>query len=106
MCSGHDLSVRRVERVATLQLRSGLFQNLLRTELSVRDRATGATTEFRVTYGTEGDLAGVPVYAQYQPNWWFKVELELDRSVDVPADPADDASIRRRIDSLCGVPPE
>jgi len=104
--SVYDLSVRRVERVATLQLRSGLFQNLLRTELSVRDRATGATTEFRVTYGTEGELAGVPVYAQYQPNWWFKVELELDRSVDVPADPAADTSIRQRIDSLCGVPPE
>jgi len=35
-----------------------------------------------------------------------KVELELDRSVDVPADPAADTSIRQRIDSLCGVPPE
>ena len=77
--SVYDLTVRRVERVAKLQVRSAVFQNLLRTELSIRDRATGATTEFRVTYGTEGALAGVPVYAQFQPNWWFKVELRARR---------------------------
>jgi len=104
--SVYDLTVLRVERVAKLQVRSGVFQNLLRADLSVRDRATGATTEFRVTYGTEGSLAGIPVHAQYQPNWWFKVELELDETVDVPADPAADTSILERIDSLCGVPPE
>ena len=92
--------------VPHLRTRSSVFQHLLRTELSVRNRATGATTEFRVAYGTEGSLAGVPVYAQYQPNWWFKVELELDEGVDVPADPAAEMSIRQRIDSLCGLPPE
>ncbi len=28
--------------------------------------------------GTEGDLAGVPVFVRYQPKWWFKVEGVLD----------------------------
>ena len=58
-----------------------------------------------ITYGTEGPLAGVPVSAQYQPNWWFKVELELDDDQEVPADPAGDPDIRRRIATLCS-PPE
>jgi hypothetical protein len=102
----YDLLAHRVERVPQLRTHSGVFQNLLRSEISIRNRATGSTTEFRVTYGTQGPLAGVPVYAQYQPNWWFKVELELDESVDVPADPAAEVSIRQRIESLCGLPPE
>jgi hypothetical protein len=100
----YDLIARRVERVAQLRTHSGLFQNLLRTEFAVRNRATGSTTDFRVTYGTEGSLAGVPVYAQYQPNWWFKVELELDEGADVPDDPAGQLSIRQRIDAQCRLP--
>lgn len=97
----HDLIARRVERVPELRTHSGMFRNLLRTEISVRNRATGSTTEFRVTYGTEGSLAGVPVHAQYQPRWWFRVELELDEGADVPADPAGEFSVRQRIDTLC-----
>jgi hypothetical protein len=102
----YDLIARRVERVAQLRTRSRLFQNLLRTDVSIRNRATGSTTEFRVTYGTEGSLAGVPVYAQYQPNWWFRVELELDDGVDVPDDPAAQPTIRQRMAALCRPPVE
>lgn len=100
----YDLIPRRVERVPQLRTHSGVFQNLLRADVLVRNRATGSTTEFRVTYGTEGSLAGVPVSAQYQPNWWFKIELELDEDVDVPDDPANQASLRQRIDALCRFP--
>ena len=98
----YDLIARRVERVPRLRTRSGLFRNLLRTEISIRNRATGSTSGFVIIYGTEGPLAGVPVYAQYQPKWWFRVELELDETGDVPADPAGEASVRRRIEALCG----
>lgn len=98
----YDLIVRRVEPVPHLRTRSGLVRNLLRTELAVRNRATGSTTGFVIVYGTEGPLAGVPVYAQYQPNWWFRVELELDEDSDVPVDPAEEAAVRDRIDTMCG----
>jgi hypothetical protein len=98
----YDLIARRVERVPQLRTHSRTFQNLLRTDLSVRNRATGVTTDFRVAYGTEGSLSGVPVYAQYQPNWWFKVELELDDRGEAPEDPASALSFRQRIDALCG----
>jgi hypothetical protein len=97
----YDLLARRVERLPQLRLHSGTFRNLIRTDFSIRNRVTGWTTEFRITYGTEGSLAGVPVHAQYQPNWWFRVELELDEGGDAPEDPAGDVSIRQRIDTLC-----
>ncbi len=97
----YDLTARRVERLSQLRTRSGVLRNLLRTEFSVRNRTTGWTTDFRVTYGTEGPLAGVPVHAQYQPNWWFRVELELDEGADVPPDPSSEASILQRIETLC-----
>jgi hypothetical protein len=97
----YDLIPRRVERLPQLLTRSGLFRNLLRSEISVRNRATGATSAFSITYGTDGALAGVPIAATYQPNWWFRVELELDDDQDVPADPATDTSVSRRIAALC-----
>lgn len=97
----YDLLARRIERVPQLRTHSGTFRNLIRTDFSIRNRVTGWTTEFRITYGTAGSLAGVPVHAQYQPNWWFRVELELDEGGDAPEDPAGDVSIRRRIDTLC-----
>jgi hypothetical protein len=97
----YDLIPRRIERVPQLRTPSGVFHNLLRTEIAVRNRATGSSSRFVITYGTEGALWGVPVTAQYQPNWWFKVELELDDDLDVPSDPSSDISLRRRIDALC-----
>lgn len=97
-----DLFLRRIERVPLLRTRAGVRCNLQRAEFAVRNRASGSTTGFWITYGTEGALTGVPVQAGYQPNWWFRVELELDEGFDVPADSAGDESIRQRIDALCG----
>ena len=97
----YDLIPRRVERIAKLRSESGVYENLLRTDVAVKNRATGSITGFSITYGTEGPLAGVPVAAKYQPNWWFKVELQLDDGQDVPPDPAANVSINQRIAQLC-----
>src|SRR6185295_12927172 len=79
----YDLIPRRIDRLPYLRAQSGFFRHLLRSEISVRNRATGSTSEFSITYGTEGPLSGIPVAATYQPTWWFKVELELDEDQDV-----------------------
>jgi len=97
----YDLTPRRVDRVPLLRTRSTVYRNLLRSDIAVRNRATGFTTSFSITYGADGPLAGVPVAARYQPNWWFKIELELDDGQEVPPDPAADPSIGRRIAQLC-----
>ena len=77
-----------------------LIQNYIE-DIVARNRSTGSATSFSVIYGTEGALAGIPVAARYQPNWWFKVELELDEDQDVPPDPADDGRLRDCIAALC-----
>jgi hypothetical protein len=69
--------------------------------MSISNRRSGSTTPFSITYGTHGVLAGVPISASYQPNWWFKVELELEEHGDVPPDPAGNASLQQRIAALC-----
>ena len=97
----YDLIPRAVERVAELRTQTGVYEHVLRTDIAVKNRATGWTTGFSITYGAEGQLAGVPIVATYQPNWWFKVKLELDDAQDVPPDPADNASIDQRISQLC-----
>jgi hypothetical protein len=102
----YDLIPRAVERVAALRTQTGVYEHLLRTDIAVKNRATGTTTGFSITYGTEGPLAGVPIVAMYQPNWWFKVKLELDDAQDVPPDPAANESINQRIAQLCLRPVE
>ena len=99
----YDLIPRRIERLPVLRTKYGLFHNLLRSDISVRNRRTGSTTGFSITFGTEGALSGIPVAAVYQPNWWFKVELALDEHQDVPPDPAVDSSVGRRISALCSL---
>jgi hypothetical protein len=45
-----------------------------------QNRTTRELTAFDITYGTTGDLAGVPVHILYQPRWWLQVELFLDET--------------------------
>ena len=97
----YDLLARRFERVPQLRMHSGTFRNLIRTDFSIRNRVTGWMTEFRIVALYRGIPRRITVHAQYQPNWWFRVELELDEGGDAPADPAGDVSIRQRIDTLC-----
>lgn len=97
----YDLTPRRIERVPYLRTRAGVLRNLLRSDVAVRNRTTGYTAGFKIVYGIDGALAGIPVAATYQPSWWFKVELELDDDHDVPPDPAAGLEIRRRMSALC-----
>jgi hypothetical protein len=57
----YDLIPRAVERVAAFRTQAGVYEHVLRTDIAVKNRATGWTTAFSITYGTEGPLAGVPI---------------------------------------------
>jgi hypothetical protein len=97
----YDLRASRTESVAELRTRSRVFRNLLRSDITIRNRQTGAVAAFSITYGTTNSLAGVIVAARYQPRWWFRIELELDGEVEAPPDPADDPAIDQRVQALC-----
>ena len=100
----YDLEARHVERLTLLRTPSRSFHAVVRADITLRSRTDGSTSSFSVAYGTEGELAATLVWARYQPNWWFKVELELDEEEHAPPEPANDRSIRARIAALCSAP--
>lgn len=44
---------------------------------AILNLSTGEITEFVLTAGTAGDLAGVPLRIVYRPHWWLELELTL-----------------------------
>ena len=53
------------------------YRNLLRAGFDVENLENHRHTTFEIVVGTEGALRGVPVQITHQPNWWFKVVLNL-----------------------------
>ena len=49
----------------------------LESEFEVRNRTTGAITQFQISYATSGSHAGVARRIVYQPRWWLELELLL-----------------------------
>jgi hypothetical protein len=74
----YDLTMKSAEPLKAATIGGRRYANLLRSDFEIRNRSNGETTRFQLTYGTSGDLAGVPVHAVYQPRWWFEVQLFLD----------------------------
>ena len=54
------------------------YRDLKESQFQVRNQESGAKTDFSVLLGTTGELRGVPVQINYQPNWWFQVVLNLE----------------------------
>ena len=74
----YDLVVKSWERVERAQYGSRTYEKLVRLEFESRNLEKGTTERFVLACGTEGSIAGVPVFVRYQPKWWFKVEGVLD----------------------------
>jgi hypothetical protein len=74
----YDLVVTSWERVEKARYGSRTYEKLVRLEFESRNLEKGTTERFVLACGTEGALAGVPVFVRYQPKWWFRVEGVLD----------------------------
>jgi hypothetical protein len=74
----YDLTMKSSSLLKTATIDGRTYTNVARGDFEVKNRGTGETTRFQMTYGTTGALAGVPVHAVYQPRWWFEVQLFLD----------------------------
>jgi hypothetical protein len=78
----YDAAVRSSKLIAQATVNGRTHRSVIESEFEVRNRSTRETTTFRVTYGTDEALAGVPVRIVFRPKWWFEAELLLDeRSV-------------------------
>jgi hypothetical protein len=76
----YDLTVSSWQRVERASYGNRAYEKLVRMEFESRNREKGTTERFVFACGTEGPLAGVPVFVRYQPKWWFKVEGVLDEN--------------------------
>jgi hypothetical protein len=74
----YDLTVTSSQQLKTTTIDGKRYTNVARSDFEMKNRASGDTTRFQLTYGTAGDLAGIPIHAVYQPRWWFEVQLFLD----------------------------
>ena len=61
------------------------YRDLDEARFHTLNRVTGQKTYFNVLLGRKGDLRGAPVQVNYQPNWWFKIVLNLKASPDETA---------------------
>ena len=55
------------------------YENLLKARFRIRRSDSDQTTSFELLLGTAGELRGVPIQIVHQPNFWFKVVLNLKK---------------------------
>lgn len=61
------------------------YRDLEDARLHTLNHSSGQKTYFAVLLGTKGGLRGAPVQIDYQPNWWFRVILNLKAPAGEPA---------------------
>lgn len=71
-----DLTVRFKLRDQESQVTKS-YHDLTRARFEVTRQENGARSTFELVYGNSGDLKGIPVQITHQPNWWFKVILNV-----------------------------
>lgn len=54
------------------------YRDLKEARLHTLNHATGQKTYFTLLLGTQGSLRRAPVQINYQPNWWFRIILNLE----------------------------
>ena len=97
----YDLTVRDSQVLGRTKVGARSFERLIRTEFAIRNRTTGGISRFDVTHVPDGTGSPLPVQIFYQPSFWLRVELRLDETAEVPADPAADGSVLTRIRAIC-----
>jgi len=97
----YDLTMQGSRLLGPTTVGSRTFDQLIRTDVSVRNRTTEETTKFAVTYSPDRAGAPLPIQIFCQPNFWLSVELRLDDTADVPPDPASDRAALARIRAIC-----
>ena len=83
----YTLTLQRVIPIATKAVRITLkekgrrinqtYRDIKESQFQIYNQESGAKTDFSVLLGTTGELRGVPVQINYQPNWWFQIVLNL-----------------------------
>jgi hypothetical protein len=84
----YDLTLKSSEWVEAATYGGRRYERLLRLRFEHLNREKRSRERFLIACGTDGPLARVPVYIEYQPKWWFKAEGVLDDREWFPDGPA------------------
>lgn len=76
----YDLVLKSWRPLPEVRYGSRVHSRVVRLEFESRNLEKRTSERFVLVCGTEAPLWGVPVFVQYQPKWWFKVEGVLDES--------------------------
>jgi hypothetical protein len=76
----YTLTLASSQFVGTQQYDGRSYANLVQNDFEVTMRGFTWKDKFTVVYAMEGMGVELPVFAVYQPRWWFKAELLLDDS--------------------------
>jgi hypothetical protein len=71
--------------LASVRVGGASYAHVIQSNFETRSAYDGETTQFSITYGTEGPLAEIPLAASYQPRWWMQIELAIDDTTSGPA---------------------
>jgi hypothetical protein len=97
----YDLTIQGSRALGKTTVGSRTFDQLIKTDVSIRNRTTSEISKFAVTYSPEPTGTPLPIQIFCQPNFWLSVELRLDDTADVPPDPASDLTALARIRAIC-----
>lgn len=78
----YTLTVSGVKRAAVYKARHGGVQlrDLAVVEFQCLNTVKRTRTDFTIWTPTTGDLKGLPVRILFQPKWWLRLDLDLDRA--------------------------
>jgi hypothetical protein len=75
----YEATLRSSKFIAHSRLNGEDYPSIIESEFEIRNLTSRGTTAFRVTYGTQRALAGVPIRIVFRPKWWFEAELLRER---------------------------
>lgn len=73
----YDLQVRSVKPVADFEVAGHQYGPALDADFAITNRHTRNVTKFSIVYGSNGELAAIPIRIVFRPKWWFEAELVL-----------------------------
>lgn len=80
----YDLRLRSSEWVESATYGGRRYERLVRLNCEHYNREKRTRERFVLVCATDGPLARVPVFIEYQPKWWFKASGVLDDSEAFP----------------------
>ncbi len=80
----YDLRLKSTEWIDSATYGNRRYERLVRLNCEHYNREKDTRERFALVCPTDGPLARVPVYIEYQPKWWFRASGVLDDSEVFP----------------------